>query len=78
MPALGQEMEISGGIKYLEESRDKQVTNQENMHRNQDGYSSGNAVIIPPRDKSEPTVLKDEPEPVTTRHLQSCPLVDIN
>ena len=40
MPALDQETEISGGIKCLEEGRDKQATNRENMHRNQDDSSS--------------------------------------
>ena len=49
-----------------------------NMHRNQDGCSIGNAVIIPPRDESELIILNDGPEPVTTHYLQFCPLVDIN
>ena len=32
----------------------------------------------PPKVESELTVLNDEPEHVATRHLQSCPLADID
>ncbi len=71
-------VEISGGTKRLEDGRDKQTTNRENMHRNQDDFSSENVFITPIKVESELTLLDDELEHVAPRHLQSCPPADIN
>ena len=63
-------VEISGGIKRLEEGRYSQTTNRKNMHRNQDDYKD--ALITPPKQmkaESGLTVLQDEPDEVALRHL---------
>ncbi|KAH9040264.1 hypothetical protein EDB83DRAFT_1649264 [Lactarius deliciosus] len=68
-------VEISCGIKHLEDDRDKQTTNQENVHQDLDDSSRENVSITSIKAKCGLTVLQNELGHVAPRHLQSCPLL---